>query len=286
MLMDTAEKLQYSSQPRLLLETSFLKMIEVGNVVPVTEILEKLEGLAEEAGQSLSGAASPKPESAEKKTAKQEPAPADAIVPNPKKADKQQQEEVLPVKESTPQGTTSDPPPLEAPPPVVENQEKMPSIEGSEEIPLPPEPDTPNQVGSPKVLLQPHEKDVRKNWLEFIDYVREQKLWMAQDLQRADSAREEPSGELHLVFSDAANCSLLRQKENLRLLTELALDFFQKPLKVRFTVPQEEDIANGNGEDSPHKKRQQLANDPLVIMAAEIFNGQVADIRIGPQVKK
>ncbi len=106
---------------------------------------------------------------------------------------------------------------------------------------------------------------------------------MAQDLQRADSAKQEVEGELHLTFADAVNCSLLRQKENHQLLTEFALDFFQKPLKVKFTVPEIDDTPDANGDDSPHKKRQQLANDPLVIMAAEIFNGQIGDIRIGPR---
>ena len=47
-------------------------------------------------------------------------------------------------------------------------------------------------------------------------------------------------------------------------------------------VPAAEDPAEPNGVESPNRKRAQLANDPLVIMAAEIFNGEVGDIRIGP----
>ena len=86
---------------------------------------------------------------------------------------------------------------------------------------------------------------------------------------------------MQLTYHDPANCSLLRQKENRQLLTEFALDFFQKQLKVRFIIPAAEDQAESNGE-SPNRKRAQLAGDPLVVMAAEIFNGEVGDIRIGP----
>ncbi|EKD40330.1 MAG: DNA polymerase III subunit gamma/tau-like protein, partial [uncultured bacterium] len=129
--------------------------------------------------------------------------------------------------------------------------------------------------------IHPHEKDIRKDWLEFINYVKERKMWMAQDLQRADNIKHDIEGELRLTFNDPANCSLLRQKDNRQLLTEFALDFFQKQLKVRFIVPAAEDPAENNGVESPNRKRAQLAGDPLVSMAAEIFNGQVGDIRIG-----
>jgi DNA polymerase-3 subunit gamma/tau len=124
---------------------------------------------------------------------------------------------------------------------------------------------------------------VRKNWLDFIAYVKKRKVWMAQDLQRADTIKQEKE-ELHLTYSDPANCTVLRQKDNQKLLTEYTLDFFQKPLKIRFILP-EIDTSNGNSKTalSPHRKRQELANDPLVIMTAEVFNGQVGDIRVGPK---
>jgi DNA polymerase-3 subunit gamma/tau len=132
------------------------------------------------------------------------------------------------------------------------------------------------------VKLHPHEKDVRKDWLEFINYVKESKLWMAQDLQRADSVKQDAEGNLQLSYSDAANCSLLRQKENRQTLSEFVSDFFQKTLKIRFIIPASDDPGESNGSESPNRKRAQLAGDPLVIMAAEIFNGEVGDIRIGP----
>ena len=105
---------------------------------------------------------------------------------------------------------------------------------------------------------------------------------MSKDLQRADSARQQ-GHELHLHYSDPANCALLRSKENRILLTEFVLDFFQKELKVRFILPTEENKNNGDDTDSPQKQRHRLANDPLVQMAVDIFNGQIGDIRIGPR---
>jgi DNA polymerase-3 subunit gamma/tau len=140
-----------------------------------------------------------------------------------------------------------------------------------------------SSVETKQIVIHPHVKDVRKDWLDFIRYVKERKVWMAQDLQRADSIKNDGDGELQLTYSDPANCTVLRQKENRQLLTELALDFFQKPLKIRFIIPAADDPDDANGSESPHRKRAQLANDPLVIMAAEIFNGEVGDIRIGPR---
>ncbi len=105
---------------------------------------------------------------------------------------------------------------------------------------------------------------------------------MAQDLQRADSSREK-DGELQLRFTDPANCTLLRQPENVKLLTEFVLDFFQKDLKLRFITPDQTVNDATENIDSPHKLRQKLANDPLVMMATEIFNGQIGDIRVGPR---
>ena len=105
---------------------------------------------------------------------------------------------------------------------------------------------------------------------------------MAQDLGRADTTRE-VDGELQLHFSDPANCAVLRQKENVKLLTEFVLDFFQKDLTLHFITPDREEGNNQDNAESPHRLRQKLANDPLVIMATEIFSGQIGDIRVGPR---
>ena len=46
LLMAMADDLKFSAQPRLTLETSFLKIIEASNVVPVTTLLSRLDAIA------------------------------------------------------------------------------------------------------------------------------------------------------------------------------------------------------------------------------------------------
>jgi DNA polymerase-3 subunit gamma/tau len=268
LLMAMAEELRFATQPRLTLETSFVKIIESGNVVPVATLLGHLDViLASLPTCPPTSLALPKP-AASTGTKSEEL----AIAPPP------------PVTKQT------SPPPPSAPPVPKEPIADEISVQKEQADPpgaSPAAPD-PATTGHPdqeikQIVIHPHEKDIRKDWLDFIRYVKDRKMWMAQDLQRADSIKKEGDGELQLTYSDPANCLLLRQKENRQLLTEFALDFFQKPLKVRFIIPAADDPAETNGSESPHRKRAQLASDPLVIMAAEIFNGEVGDIRIGPR---
>ncbi len=268
LLMSMAEDLKFSPQPRLTLETSFLKIIEAANVVPVTTLLGHLEKIITAlptAPVPLQDILQGEPVVEIKKKINSDAGSAsvdtESIAP-----EKQQQPDLLP---------PSPPPapfPAAEPAPVAETPQPITPVEIAAE----PEKAKPLEI-------RPHEKDVRKEWLNFIQYVKERKIWMSQDLQRADSVKQDVTGELHLTYSDPANCTVLRQKENHQLLTEFALDFFQKALKVRFIIPKFDDTPDANGNESPHRKRQQLANDPLVVMTAEIFNGQVGDIRIGPR---
>jgi len=240
LLMATAEDIQHSRQPRLTLETSFMKIIEANNVVNVSTLLGKLD----EVLQGLPDT----PPIVVAELIKEEEIPEDSDTPS-SQAD---------LSEATPADTIKD----VAPSTETENVRKDPAAK--------------------LVEIRPHVKDVRKDWLEFIAYVKDRKVWMAQDLQRADTIKQE-NGELHLIYGDPKNCAVLRQKNNRKLLTEFTLDFFQKSLKIRFILPENSNSANGPGSESPQQKRQELADNPLVIMAAEIFNGQVGDIRVEPR---
>lgn len=119
--------------------------------------------------------------------------------------------------------------------------------------------------------------------MDFIAYVRDRSVWIAQDLQRADSVKEQ-EGELLLNYQDSANCTLLRKDDTKKLITEYVLDFFQKELNISFILPEGGETAR-NGQQGPLKERHLLANDPLVLMTAEIFNGQIGDIRVGPRFR-
>lgn len=270
MLIKANEELRHTTQPRLVLETAFFKIIEAGNVVPVTTLLNRIDSLIEAVPEPLDTDMS-EPAESKKKVEQQQPA---ALEPQRDTAPLKANEPVsqMPLepaaqpREATPQPSTVTPP------------------EGSS-IPLPKQEPATRQEDTPSPSLEPHPhtRDIRRDWTEFIEYVKERKMWMAKDLQRADSARER-QGELHLNYSDPVTCTLLRNKENRRTLTEFVLDFFQKDLTVRFILP-DQDGTNDHDSDSenPHRARQELVHDPLVQMAVEIFNGQVGDIRIGPR---
>jgi DNA polymerase-3 subunit gamma/tau len=253
LLMTTAEEIRYSSQPRLTLETSFLNIIEADNVTSISTLLGKLDevlqGLPDQTPAPLVDSASPSEQSA-------------VLVATPSRSTHKSLPPIGPA------------PPASAPP-QPDNNEVHP---GEKTVPS----NTEKSKATHTVAIKPHAKDVRKNWLDFIAYVKNRKVWMAQDLQRADTIKQEKE-ELYLTYSDPANCAVLRQNENQKLLTEFTLDFFQKPIKICFIVPKIDNTSSDSKTElSPHRKRQELANDPLVIMAAEVFNGQVGDIRVGP----
>ncbi len=268
LIMKSIEDLRYTTQPRLTLETAFLKIIEAGNIVPVSTLLGKIDNLIQE-------------------TPHQQPKKIKQEIGEKKKE--------IPVKKLTP-ALPEESPPLPSPPPEVydlddgsaSSSDLQPFEQQKQSLlkPSPPAEDHPSPDSkTPKdaVEIHPHTHDVRRDWEEFTTYVKDRKIWMSQNLQRAAVAKE-VDNELHLHYSDPADCALLKEKENKKLLTEFVLDFFQKDLTVRFILPNL-NINGGTNDDpeSPHKQRQQLSQDPLVQMTVEIFNGQVGDIRIGPR---
>ncbi len=273
LLMQGIEEIRYSSQPRLALETCFLNIIQADDVVEISTLLGKFAELlaADDDGDSdnnkkpqTSVQVTPAPETTRTKT--KVAVDVDIDVEEKKK---NIEEVKSPERIAGKEDTGSEPATVSKPDVSDSKPEKEP-------VQKEPQQTTPSP--------QANQRDIRRDWRAFINYVKDRSIWMAQDLSRADQAKEE-SQELLLHYSDPNNCTLLRKKENKKLLTEYTLDFFQKELKIRFILPDltaDNDSENG---DSPQKQRQQLANDPLVHMAVEIFNGQVGDIRIGPRFR-
>jgi DNA polymerase-3 subunit gamma/tau len=132
--------------------------------------------------------------------------------------------------------------------------------------------------------VESHQRNVRRDWMDFIAYVHERSVWMSQDLQRADSVKEQ-GDELLLFYGDAADCKLLCKDENRKMIAEFVLDFFQKDLSPRFVLPDQSCGQTQDGQANPLKERHLLANDPLVLMTAEIFNGRIGDIRVGARFR-
>ena len=257
LLMSGVEEMRYAAQPRLSLESTFLKIIQADDVVSVTSLLAKLDTLLQKSEVPQ------RPASEEtfnkKKTPEIKAETISSSSPTPRIA---REEPPLP---KEPDIISVQPPTPEAPP-----EESKAQVTAARPKP------------QKKPIPHPHQHDVRKDWLEFIAHVKDRKIWMAQDLQRADKAQE-IDGELQLHYSDHNNCSVLRQKENVKLLTEFILDFFQKDLTLHFITPVKGDKKEVDKADSPHRLRQKLANDPLVLMTTEIFSGQIGDIRVGPR---
>jgi DNA polymerase-3 subunit gamma/tau len=238
--MESLEKAAWSSRPRFAVEMAFIRAVQAEDVVPVTELLGRLDSIL--AGTPLPQAAEPMPLYEKKKTVAvesklSEPEPARTIV--------------------------------ELPPAP----------------PMPEEPPHPAEQPQPAPKIASGERDIRKDWPDFIRSVK--KPWISSALEKAVSPPKRESGKLILTYHDSAECSTLKIKEQLAELTALASDFFQESLRVVFDEPRACGLpTESGGADAVRKERQSLVNDPVVLMAAEIFNGQVSDIRIGPQYRK
>lgn len=279
LLIQGVEEMRHSSQPRLGLETTFLKVIASDEVTPVADLLARLDdllatgggqevGVAKRGGTpALSGEVAGASQAAGRIEAGQRSGfrMADESVSFP-----------LPEEPAVPLAPV-DPPLVE-----VVGGAAADGVEMSAPEPLSrpePAPDT-----KPEGRSEPHRRSVRRDWLAFIAYVGERSVWMAPNLQRADSVKEQ-DGELLLFYTDQVDCTLLCKEENRKKLAEYVVDFFQKDLSVRFVLPDQSGGAAEGGQASPLKQRHLLANDPLVQMTAEIFNGRVGDIRVGERFR-
>ena len=286
LLMKTAEDIRFSFQPQLSLETSFISIIESGNVVGLTNLLSQIDSAIESLPEQTAG---PQPDSAtppsvdstsdsKKNSLIQADQPnvktatdsaAETSETQPRELGSQQDE--VSFSEGEPVQAVEEPPPIEDEIPVMSHQQDGPP---------------PEEVAPPEGTGSQHEapaekRDIRKNWLEFVSYVKQRREWMAQNLQQAASVKEEGQ-ELILEFEDPAECTLLRGRENRQTLTEYVLDFFQRSYIIHVVSPDNGDENGEQDAEGPKKRRQQLATNPLVRMTEEIFNGQVGDIRIGP----
>ena len=237
LLMQTADDLRFSYQPRLTLETAFLSIISAGEVIGVDTLLARLDtalgSLPDQPLEQLSVSA---------------PAPAET-------SDEEKKNEAIKAAEP------ADLAPQLKPTFTLEPADQQ---NGTTEVP------------SKKA---PPRRNVRKDWLEFIAFLKKEKEWMAQSLQQTVSVKKEHN-ELLLEFDDPNDCFVLRSKENRQILTEFVLDFFQQELSIRIISPENSNGAGVQNSDEPKRRRQQLANHQVVRMAEEIFNGRVGDIRI------
>ncbi|XOF34170.1 MAG: DNA polymerase III subunit gamma/tau [Candidatus Electrothrix sp. YB6] len=258
LLLDGLEKAAFSARPRFAVEMVFIRAVQVEDVVPVTELLGRLDKV-------LAGVALPQQAVIQQTSIRQEPSSRTG-----------------PAAEAEKKKPRTGPEPVESPPhPAASSGQKTTPQSAAEPAPQP------EQKAPPKRSAVPPagKKDIRKHWPEFIDYVRDRHQWMAAPLQLASSARLE-DGKLIIQYDDTADYGVLKDREKLDELTVFAADFFQKNLQIEFYVPHAQGCeADPSSAAAVEKKRKELANDPLVLAAVEIFNGHVGDIRVGARYR-
>ena len=260
-LMQGVEEMRYSSQPRLTMEMAFIKAAQAGQVVSASTLLSRLDALVQGGMAEVSETSRPHSVITRKPPVSVPPAPV-----MPEKFEKDVSVSQL----------KKDPFPKRDNRLVVEPSAKQKQHKAS-----------PSRVEDDKVddiAIATHVKDVRKNWNEFADYVKDRKQWMAQVLRLCENPREEEEN-LVIRFDNPSDCLLIKKSDNLKDLTRYAQDFFQKELRVKISTRGGEEESSGDDGASPREERRALANDPLVKMVTEIFDGKVSAIRTGPRFR-
>ena len=298
LLLDGLEKAAFSQQPRLALELAFIRAVQFRDVTPVADLIARFDRMLADTPLDTLPAAVPaspplRPQPAATDPPVRPASPATSrTVPEPPSPPLARPESALtsapePKKDPTGAGTVRpvipDPKPAMAaatpgaPPSEPEAAPPPPAAE-------PPAPAAPT-VAPTAAPAEVPKKRIRQHWDAFVKYVRERQPWVAASLQMADSV-DRKGEELVIRFADSADCSLLKQRNNIDALTEFVLDFFQENLRIRFEVPGSNACAldPGNGL-APLQERRALANDPLVLTALDVFTGQVGEIRVGPRYR-
>jgi DNA polymerase-3 subunit gamma/tau len=282
LLLKGAEEIQYSSHPRLALEMALIRAAETGNIVPVTQLLERLEGM-QGTGIAEPVKTPPKIKPLTPMTAAKQEAKKETVneVKQPEISEQQAlQEKVKATTEEEVEEVAEELKEEEKREVVEPAVEEAPQEEAPREEALPPKDieETVVEPGTP-----PPTKEVRKHWDEFIEYVMDRKKWMAHTLRLCSNVRVEET-DLVLKFDDPSDCKMMQTKENIKFLTEFSQDFFQKEFKIVIKIRGADagGVINevGNG---PQEERRALANDPLVQMATEVLGGRVVKIRTGPR---
>lgn len=259
LLLKGVEEMQYSSRPRMALEMAFIRASQAGQVVPVGDLLDRLEGLL-----SAGGVAEGVVEGGGAAVMSRALATAEQVPPfSPSPAGGG----TVPLK-----GVNGSSLP-EAVPEERAEPEVEPGFSCEAEACLAQSPPSP-------------ERDVCHQWDAFVQYVHGRKRWMAHVLHHCASIREE-GGDLVLNFPDPSECLVLQQYDNQKLFNEFVRDFFQHEFRVVFHVgASKSESPGGAGLESLQEERRALASDSLVQMTAEIFGGQVAGVRPAPRSRE
>jgi len=246
LLMDGLERAVFSARPRFAVEMVFIKAVQARDVVPVTELLGRLDNV-------LAGVPLPREERPEARSG-----PV-----------RKERNAVAATRHETVKDTAVDKAVESVQPEMKEPVEKQ---------------ERRQQKKKPEAV--PPKKDIRKHWPEFIAYVRDREKWMAGTLQLASSARLSDGQLTIVydnpmdctIFKSREKLIPLTEYAMDFFQESLKVTFEVPDSSGCETDP--------DSAAALQKERQALAGDPLVLTALEIFNGQVGDIRVGPRFRK
>jgi len=289
LLLKAAEELRHSSQPKMVLEVAFMKMISLGDVVDAATLMERLLNLPGGAESS------PLPREGGLRPPAREAGKAPALVPSvdgskkgtaapptPKKAvNKASSKEDDAGREGRTPSNTAQRAGKEAAQEVVKKAAKEPQDTPAS---LPPEKKAPcGQAAAPQTVPTLKGRDVRRDWDGFLAHVKERKPWMSHALSLSHTVRQD-GDRLLIKFNNLSDCKILQGSANIKLLNEFALDFFQKDLKVSVVVKSGDPLSGDEDQEhSPQEERRSLGADPIVLLTTEVLGGQISGIRTGPR---
>ncbi len=258
LIFQGVEGMRYSSYPRAALEMIFIKAVKVGEIVPVSTLLGRLDALLAAEPVSL-----PDPPNPPALPQKSEPDIAKSVC----------NENVSPSKVVTSQETS----PAEhiAPPSsefVAKTYKKDVPENDGENI----------QTKEPEIPVASQSKNLERDWDGFIAYVKGRNNWMAPTLAVSQKATED-AGELIIKFDESSECRYLQEAKNIKLLAEYAQDFFQKELSIKIVVSDGGKAGLKGGGGEAQEERRALARDPRVEMVVEVMDGEIARILTGPR---
>ncbi len=284
LLLEGFEKIHYSASPRLALELVLLKIVQVGNVVSVASLVSSFNRLLDGADvEPLTEIDAPDNTA---QPSLREGSKDGQVDINDHQKDFAEKEKIISEKKHARSEQNQ---------PAINNAACAERKSSNQKTFSQSDEDVHKAVAQGKPSKKAAEndkvkekggKDIRRDWDDFLKYVHDRQPWLSAALKESTSIKKE-GAVLHIHYDDSFECALIKQKEYIKPLTEYLLDFFQENLAICF------DVSGGTGgeinpEDGqkPHIERKKLANDPLVLSALEIFNGQVGDIRTGQRFRR
>ncbi len=299
LLMDALEQSVHSREPRLALEMACIRAVQVADITPTAELIKRFNSLLGDAplvaqtlpAQPPAPSTRPAPLTVEKKNLPTTP-PEQSTEPASKPLPPDEQEghaagtDINSITSATINTTGSLRPPQAVDSAAGAQTPGLQRAKKAESTAKQTASEQPGAASSPPAAKESVQLKVQRDWDRFAHHVQEQLRWMGLALQQALSVRVE-TDKLIVLFRSSDDCHMLTQQDNLRKLTEFALDFFQESLQVCI----EEELSrscevNPLTGRTPLEERNALASDPMVQTALEVFSGQLGDIRIGTRYKE